>query len=94
MMQFITDYVFLPYLVIAGLITFVLYGADKSKAKAHKWRIPEKVLLGASLLGGFPGGWLGMYVFHHKTKRWYFYAVNFAAALLWTVGFGLCKGLT
>ena len=26
----------------------------------------------AALLGGSAGAWAGMYLFHHKTKHWYF----------------------
>ena len=29
-------------------------------------------LFGAALLGGSAGAWAGMYLFHHKTKHWYF----------------------
>ena len=47
-------------------------GLDKSKAKRHAWRIPERTLFLASLLGGSIGTWAGMYLFHHKTKHWYF----------------------
>ena len=47
-------------------------GIDKSKAKRHAWRIPEKILFGVSFLGGSIGTWLGMYLFRHKTKHWYF----------------------
>lgn len=43
------------YLYAMSLLTFILFGADKHKARAHKWRIPEKTLLGLSLLGGFAG---------------------------------------
>ena len=60
------------YLSAMSLLTFILFGADKHKARAHKWRIPEKTLLGLSLLGGFAGGFLGMEFFRHKTKHWYF----------------------
>ena len=60
------------YLSAMSLLTFILFGADKHKARAHKWRIPEKTLLGLSLLGGFTGGFLGMEFFRHKTKHWYF----------------------
>ena len=51
------------YLSAMSLLTFILFGADKHKARAHKWRIPEKTLLGLSLLGGFTGGFLGMEFF-------------------------------
>lgn len=73
----------LIYLGIISLITFILYGVDKQKAKKHKWRIPEKTLLGMCVIGGFLGGLLGMQVFHHKTKHWYFYAVAILSAAAW-----------
>ena len=60
------------YLVLAGLCGFALMGIDKSRAKRHAWRIPEKTLFLASLLGGSIGTLAGMYVFHHKTRHWYF----------------------
>lgn len=60
------------YLIIINLAGFVLMGIDKNKAKRHAWRIPEKTLFLASLLGGSIGTWVGMYVFRHKTKHWYF----------------------
>jgi uncharacterized membrane protein YsdA (DUF1294 family) len=57
-------------------------GIDKSKAKHHAWRIPEKVLFFVSLLGGSIGTWAGMYIFRHKTKHWYFVAGMPAILLL------------
>jgi uncharacterized membrane protein YsdA (DUF1294 family) len=60
------------YLLIANLAGFAVMGIDKSRAKRHAWRIPEKVLFLASLLGGSIGTWAGMYAFRHKTKHWYF----------------------
>ncbi len=71
----------LVYAVIS-LIAFVLYGADKWKAKRRSWRIRESVLLTLSFLGGAVGGSLGMMLFRHKTKHWYFVAVNFLG-LVW-----------
>lgn len=65
----------LAYAVIS-LIAFLFYGRDKRLAKRHKWRVPEKTLLGLGLLGGAAGALLGMQVFRHKTKHWYFWAVN------------------
>lgn len=71
------------YLSAMSLLTFILFGADKHKARAHKWRIPEKTLLGLSLLGGFAGGFLGTEFFRHKTKHWYFYMVMIISLALW-----------
>ncbi len=68
-------YVLIAYAAIS-IVAFILYGADKAKAKRNAWRIPEKVLLGFSFLGGAVGGILGMLLFRHKTKHWYFWVVN------------------
>ena len=63
---------FLVYLALINLLTFVFYGVDKRRAKKGAWRISEKTLLLLPLLGGSIGGILGMQVFRHKTKHWYF----------------------
>ena len=47
-------------------------GIDKAKAIKGAWRIPEKTLFLFSIIGGSIGTWAGMYIFHHKTKHWYF----------------------
>ena len=57
----------LYYLLAINLLTFVLYGIDKVKAKHKRWRIPEAVLLWLSVLGGSPAALLAMHLFHHKT---------------------------
>lgn len=62
----------LVYLVLINLVTFFVYGADKRRARQGKWRVPEKTLFLLPLLGGSVGALLGMRVFHHKTKHWYF----------------------
>ncbi len=59
-------------LVIIGVMSlaaFVAFGLDKYKAKAGKWRIPERTLFLLALLGGGIGAFLGMKVFHHKTMH-------------------------
>lgn len=55
------------YFLAINLITFIVYGIDKYKAKKAKWRIPEATLLLMAVLGGSIGAWLGMKVWHHKT---------------------------
>lgn len=55
------------YFALINLITFVMYGADKYKAKKSKWRIPEATLLWMAVIGGSIGAWIGMKVWHHKT---------------------------
>lgn len=68
--------IFFYYLIIINIIAFFSYGIDKLKAKYHKWRIPEIVLLNLSLIGGGVGSIMGMYLFHHKTKKMLFKIVN------------------
>ena len=46
---------------------------DKSRAVHKEWRIPEKTLIGISVMGGSIGMLLGMNVFRHKTKHPKFY---------------------
>ena len=72
------------YLILLSLITFILYYADKKKAEKKKWRIPEKVLLLCSFLGGAFGGYPAMLIFRHKTKgeHWYFTFVNILGLLI------------
>ena len=60
-------------LVGMNLITFIVYGIDKRKAKKRLWRIPEATLIGLALMGGSVGAFLGMKFFHHKTKHIKFY---------------------
>ena len=55
-----------------SLFLFASMGADKRRARRGLWRIPEKRLFVLALLGGAPGGLLGMAVFRHKTKHWSF----------------------
>ena len=60
------------YLLAVNLAAFVMMGVDKRRAKRGTWRISEKALFLPALLGGALGGTLGMRVFHHKTRHWYF----------------------
>ena len=57
------------YVIIINVITFFIYGLDKSKAKAGQWRIPEAQLIFLAVIGGAGGALAGMKVFHHKTRK-------------------------
>ncbi len=65
-------HLYVGYLLIMCILEMVLMIADKRFAVQHKQRIPEKTLLGVAALGGAFGGFLAMYLVHHKTRRWYF----------------------
>lgn len=62
----------IAWILLANLMGLILMGADKSRARHGAWRIPEKTFFVLALLGGSIGCWSGMYLFHHKTKHWYF----------------------
>ena len=55
------------YLILVNIVTFIVYGIDKLKARKSLWRIREVALLMLAVLGGSIGAWLGMKVWHHKT---------------------------
>ena len=57
------------YLTAMNILAFVLFGADKLKARKGFWRISEKGLMLAALFGGSIGALCGMRLFRHKTKH-------------------------
>lgn len=65
-------FVITVYLTAVNLIGFALMGFDKWKARKHAWRIPEATLFIVAVIGGSVGSILGMQVFRHKTRHWYF----------------------
>ncbi len=56
-------------LIVINVITFLVYGIDKWKAKQGSWRISETTLLLLAIIGGSIGALLGMQVWHHKTMH-------------------------
>lgn len=63
---------FIYYIIAINIITFIVCGVDKLKAKKGWWRIPEATLLMLAVIGGSIGAWCGMMLFGHKTKHWKF----------------------
>ena len=61
----------LPAAIYLGmsLLSFCLYWRDKRQAQAGGQRIPEKILHGSELLGGWPGALVGQQVLRHKTRK-------------------------
>lgn len=60
------------YFVIINIVGFAIMGIDKRKAMKRAFRIPEATLFIVALIGGSVGSILGMQVFRHKTRHWYF----------------------
>ncbi len=64
--------IIIAYVIMMNLVSFALMGIDKYKAKKKAWRIPEATLFLFAIFGGSIGSILGMFLFHHKTRHWYF----------------------
>ena len=60
------------YLLVINFTSFALMGLDKRRARRDQWRISEKALFLPAVLGGSVGAILGMRLFCHKTRHWYF----------------------
>ena len=64
-----SDLIALVWLAALNVAAFAGFGLDKWSARRSARRVPELnlVLLGA--LGGWPGGFLAMTLFRHKTAK-------------------------
>ncbi|HAL70073.1 MAG TPA: DUF1294 domain-containing protein [Pseudomonas sp.] len=75
---------------VMSLVSVLLYWRDKSQARSQARRIPEKLLHGVELFGGWPGALLAQQVFRHKTRKvpyqvkfWAIVVVHQAAWAYW-----------
>ena len=83
----------LCYIILfINVVTFLVYGIDKWKAKQGSWRISEATLLILAVFGGSIGALLGMKVWHHKTMHKKFkYGTNMKLLgnIIWLIFGGL-----
>jgi len=61
--------VYPAWVLTLSVITFFTYGFDKGQSKRKGWRVSERTLHALALAGGFPGGWVGLLWFRHKTQH-------------------------
>lgn len=59
----------ISYYCLINLVAFLVFGADKGRAKKKKYRVSENMLMFLCVLGGGGGALLGMKAFRHKTKH-------------------------
>ena len=59
----------LPYLILINAVSLLLMLQDKKNAMRKGPRVPEIILMGSAVLGGSIGAVLGMFLFHHKTRK-------------------------
>lgn len=67
---------------VMSVLTFAMYGIDKSAAVNNRWRTQESTLHFAGLLGGWPGALFAQDVFHHKSRKAEFQFVFWVTATL------------
>ncbi len=60
------------YIILINTAAFAAMGVDKWRALNHRWRIRERRLFLLAVLGGSAGAFVGMWLFRHKTRHWYF----------------------
>lgn len=80
--------------VVVGLATAATMAADKAAARRGTRRVPERVLHGLELAGGWAGSLAAMHMFRHKRAKMTFFAVSWliAAAHVATCAIGLRRG--
>lgn len=91
MKSFLTDHMtaVLVYLAAVNIIAFAVYGIDKSRARRKRWRIPEITLIMFAAIGGSIGALVGMFFWHHKTKKLKFLFCVPCLLILWIIA-GIC----
>jgi uncharacterized membrane protein YsdA (DUF1294 family) len=72
---------YIVWLVACSGTTFFLYGFDKLQAIIKRLRVPEALLHLLALVGGFGGGWAGMFIFWHKVRKTTFWIILILSTL-------------
>ncbi|MGJ9422928.1 DUF1294 domain-containing protein [Aeromicrobium sp. CF3.5] len=76
-----------------SVVSFGLYGADKSSARRGRRRVAESTLHTIALIGGWPGALVAQQVFRHKTIKQPFRSIFWStvvangAAIAWAAFF-------
>ena len=83
-LSFTTSWPFyLTWLIVCNGLTMALFRYDKFQAGRGGRRVPEIVLYGLALVGGFIGGWAGMLIRpRHKTNHPLFWVVMIVSTLI------------
>jgi len=71
------------WVVLLGLYTMLLCGADKLAAKRSRERVSEKRFFALCFAGGAFGLGIGMLLFRHKTLHMSFLFAATAGMILW-----------
>ena len=73
---------------IASLAAFAAYATDKAAAQNGSRRLSEKSMHFISVMGGWPGAYLGQQMFRHKTQKKSFQIIFWITVILNCAGIG------
>lgn len=78
------------WLFATSVVTFSYYGFDKYQAQRKGWRVPEAWLHALAFLGGFLGGWAGLFWFRATADHVFFIIMLILATALhiWLINAG------
>lgn len=74
--------------LLASIIAYVSYAADKSAAQRNRWRTPESHLHLIALAGGWPGAYLAQQRLRHKSAKQKFKTAFWITVVLNLAGLG------
>lgn len=74
--------IYIAYILLSSIMTFLLFCKDKKIAVKGGDRIKEKTLLSFVVFGGAIGGFIGRLVVRHKTDKVYFSFTIYLSILL------------
>lgn len=61
------------YIALVSTVALFVMGNDKFAARRDRdERTPEGILFFLAVIGGSLGVYAGMFLFRHKTRKWYF----------------------
>ena len=68
--------------LLLSMIAFAVFAHDKRAARRQRRRVPEKRLHLLELVGGFPGAWTAIILFHHKSRKSSFLFISVLCTLV------------
>lgn len=71
------------YIAVMSVVLFAVMGWDKISAMRQRRRVPEAMLFLLAVIGGAPGGAMGMVCFRHKIRKGMFVLGFPVLAILW-----------
>lgn len=75
------DSIAIGWFTVLSAVSFLAFGYDKWLARRGADRMAERTLVLLGALGGWPGGWIAMKVFRHKTIKGMF-QIKYMLALI------------